>query len=231
MPTTNPDIAPTGEAAVVLFSGGQDSTTCLFWALEKFAEVTALLVAYGQRHAVELQQARRIAAAAGVRLVEVATDFFRLHPDNALTNPELAVLDAPESGGLPNTFVPGRNLVFLNIAAIHAYGVGARRLVAGVCQTDYSGYPDCRLDFVESAEQTLSLAMAREFMIHAPLMFLDKAETWRLAERLGRLETVVELSHTCYNGDRTRRHAWGYGCGTCPACKLRRAGYEKAFGR
>lgn len=231
MPNIDPDIAPAGEAAVVLFSGGQDSTTCLYWALQKFELVTALLVAYGQRHAVELAQARLIAAGAGVPLVEVATDFFQLHPDNALTNPGLEVRDAPESGGLPNTFVPGRNLVFLNIAAIHAYGTGARHVVAGVCQTDYSGYPDCRLDFVESAERTLSLAMERDFLIHAPLMQLDKAETWRLAERLGCLEIVVEQSHTCYNGDRTRRHAWGYGCGTCPACKLRRAGYEKAFGR
>ncbi len=219
------------EQVVVLFSGGQDSTTCLYWAKERFEAVTALFIHYGQRHAVEADQAREIARQAEVLLVEQALDLSQLWATNSLTQSELP-LEASPAGSLqpPATFVPGRNLLFLALAAILARRLNAQHIVGGMSQSDYSGYPDCRRDFIEAAEQTLRLGFAFDFMIHTPLMLLDKAQTWLLADQLGCLDVVRDLSHTCYAGDRTTRHPWGYGCGVCDACRLRAKGWEVAFG-
>ncbi len=217
------------KSALVLFSGGQDSTTCLYWALERYEHVLAISFDYGQRHAVETQQAEKIAKDAGVPLKQLRISSLAQLGGNALTD-DIAVennLDAET--GLPNTFVPGRNLFFLTLAAAYAYQIGAKHIVGGMCETDYSGYPDCRQDFVSHARQTINLAMEAQFEIHTPLMYLDKAATWQLADKLGCLEVIVNDSHTCYNNDREHFHAWGYGCGECPACELRRTGYERAL--
>ncbi len=226
--------------ALVLFSGGQDSTTCLFWALHPdaerfggFARVEALGFRYGQRHAVELGQARQIADLAGVPFTVL--DLTGLLPASALTEHGRDV-SAPHdlAPGLPASFVPGRNALFLTVAASHAFARGTRDLVGGMCQTDYSGYPDCRRAFVESQEQTLALALGAPVTIHTPLMHLTKAETWKLAADLGPvggvdvLEAVRELSHTDYHGDRSERHPWGYGRLDNPASVLRAKGYEEA---
>jgi 7-cyano-7-deazaguanine synthase len=216
-----------GSRALVLFSGGQDSTTCLYWAKRWFGGVEAIGFDYGQKHRVELDQANAIADLAGVpygvidlrglvsnsALVEHAKDVDAPHPD------------APD---LPATFVPGRNLLFLTVAGAHAFNRGITDLVSGMCQTDYSGYPDCRRAFAESMETSLSLAMApRDFRIHTPLMYKDKADIFRLAEELGVLDIVVEYSHTDYNGDRTERHPWGYGRLDNEASRLRARGWEE----
>jgi 7-cyano-7-deazaguanine synthase len=224
------------EGALVLFSGGQDSATCLAWALERFARVETIGFDYGQRHRVELdcRGAFRDALAAGfpgwaARMGDdhtLALDALRAVSDTALTR-ETAI--AMGADGLPNTFVPGRNIVFLTFAAALAYRRGLRHVVGGMCETDYSGYPDCRDDTIKALQVTLNLGMARRFVLHTPLMWIDKAATWRLAERLGGtalVDLVVEHTHTCYLGDRDHRHPWGYGCGTCPACELRRNGWE-----
>jgi 7-cyano-7-deazaguanine synthase len=224
------------EPALVLFSGGQDSTTCLAWALASFAAVETVGFDYGQRHRIEL--------ACRPRIVErLRRDFphwrDRLGDDQvidltvlgqlsntALTRDQAITLAA---GGLPTTFVPGRNLLFFAFAAALAYRRGIKHLVGGMCETDYSGYPDCRDDTLKSLQATLSLGMDRRFVIHTPLMWRDKAATWALAERLGGpplVELIGEETHSCYRGDRTRRHPWGYGCGACPACELRRRGWE-----
>lgn len=216
--------------ALVLLSGGQDSTTCLYWALQRFARVEALAIHYHQRHSIELEQARLIAGKAGVQLHILETDLFSRLTETALTHSDVAVQnDLNPATGLPNTFVPGRNLVFLTLAGMKAWQLGLANIVGGMCQTDYSGYPDCREPFVQSTEQTLRLGLDANYTIHTPLMHLDKAKTWLLAQELGCLDVVVQHSHTCYNGDRTSLHPWGYGCGTCPACQLRKNGYEKAF--
>ena len=224
--------------ALVLFSGGQDSTTCLFWALSPahggFDHVEALAFDYGQRHAVEIGQARLIAEAAGVPF-HVA-DLSGLLGGSALLQEEAAETDAPHAlaPDLPASFVPGRNALFLTAAASRAYLSHTRDLVTGVCQTDYSGYPDCRLDFVQAQEQALSLALDAPLRIHTPLMHLNKAETWKLAKDLGTvrgldvLQTVREMSHTDYHGDRTTRHEWGYGRLDNPASVLRAKGWEEA---
>jgi 7-cyano-7-deazaguanine synthase len=224
------------EGALVLFSGGQDSATCLAWALDRFSRVETIGFDYGQRHRVELdcRSAFRDALAArfphwAARLGPdhtLALDALRAVSDTALTRETEIAMGAD---GLPNTFVPGRNIVFLTFAAALAYRRGLRHVVGGMCETDYSGYPDCRDDTIKSLQVTLNLGMARRFVLHTPLMWIDKAETWRLAETLGGaalVELVVEHTHTCYLGDRTLRHAWGYGCGNCPACELRRKGWE-----
>jgi 7-cyano-7-deazaguanine synthase len=228
-------------SALVLFSGGQDSTTCLFWALSPegggFERVEAVAFRYGQRHAVELEQAAQIAEAAGVLLHTLdLTGLFSgsaLLADEAADTNENHVL-APD---LPASFVPGRNALFLTAAASLAFTRGISDLVGGMCQTDFSGYPDCRLDFVESQAHALSLALDRDVTIHTPLMALTKAETWKLARDLGTvrgldvLETVREMSHTDYHGDRTERHAWGYGKLDNPASVLRAKGYAEAEAR
>jgi len=228
---------PGDRAALVLFSGGQDSATCLAWALDRFGHVETLGFDYGQRHRVELD--RRAALRAGTtglnpawasRLGDdhtVALDALGQISETALTR-EAAI--GYEASGLPNTFVPGRNLVFLTFAAALAYRRGLRHVVGGMCETDYSGYPDCRDDTIKALQVALNLGMERRFVLHTPLMWLDKAQTWGLAESLGGralVDLIVEESHTCYLGERGKRHPWGYGCGTCPACRLRADGYAR----
>jgi 7-cyano-7-deazaguanine synthase len=224
------------DGALVLFSGGQDSATCLAWALDRFATVETLGFDYGQRHRIELDG--RAALRDGMTALNPAWEQ-RLGPDHTL---DLAALGAVSdtaltrdteialaADGLPNTFVPGRNLLFLTFAAALAYRRGLRHIVGGMCETDYSGYPDCRDDTIKALQVALNLGMDRRFVLHTPLMWIDKAATWRLADNLGGhalVDLIVEASHTCYLGERGARHAWGYGCGTCPACGLRAKGYR-----
>ena len=225
------------DTALVLFSGGQDSTVCLAWALERFSRVETVGFDYGQRHAIELEVRGRLrsqmaAMNAGwmARLGEdhmVALDALAAISETALTR-ETAIEIADT--GLPTTFVPGRNLIFLCFAGALAYRRGARHLVTGVCETDYSGYPDCRDDTIKAMQVALSLGLDKRLTFHTPLMWRDKAETFALAEELGGrpfLELVVEDTHSCYLGDREHRHDWGYGCGECPACELRAQGFRK----
>jgi 7-cyano-7-deazaguanine synthase len=228
------------EGALVLFSGGQDSTTCLAWALERFVQVETIGFDYGQRHRVELDCRLRITARLRAEFPRWAAKLGAEHlidlrvlgqiSDTALTR-DTAIAFA--QSGLPNTFVPGRNLLFFTFAAALGYRRGLRHLVGGMCETDYSGYPDCRDDTLKALQATLSLGMERRFVVHTPLMWRDKAATWGLAERLGGaalVELIREETHTCYAGERTRRHDWGVGCGTCPACELRRAGWDAYSG-
>ncbi|RYX89984.1 MAG: 7-cyano-7-deazaguanine synthase QueC [Comamonadaceae bacterium] len=226
--------------ALVLFSGGQDSTTCLALALSKYERVETVAFDYGQRHHVELGARLQV-------LAEIRSQFpqwaHKLGDDHLL---DLAVLGqvsetsltrdmafSMESSGLPNTFVPGRNLMFLTLAAALAYRRGLQVLVTGVCETDFSGYPDCRDDTMKAMQLALSLGMDRRFLIETPLMWIDKAATWKLAESLGGtrlVDLIVEHTHTCYLGDRSHRQAWGYGCGICAACELRARGFERYAG-
>jgi 7-cyano-7-deazaguanine synthase len=228
-------VEPT-DGALVLFSGGQDSTTCLAWALGRFAHVETVGFDYGQRHSVEL--ACRSAVRAGLADC-VPAWAGRLGEDHTLRLEALgAVSDTAltrdseirmREDGLPNTFVPGRNLIFFTFAAALAYRRGLRHIVAGMCETDYSGYPDCRDDTIKALQVALNLGMERRFVLHTPLMWRDKAATWRLAASLGGkafVELVRERTHSCYLGDRSHLHDWGYGCGACPACELRRKGWE-----
>jgi 7-cyano-7-deazaguanine synthase len=227
----------TDDAAIVLFSGGQDSTTCLAWALTRFGSVETVAFDYRQRHAVELECRK-----------EVLSEFRRLFPewssklgrhhlidlgvladlgDTALTREQEIRLQAD---GLPNTFVPGRNILFLTVAAVIGYRGGIRHIVGGMCETDYSGYPDCRDDTLKAMQLALNLGMDSRFVVHTPLMWRDKADTWRLAEELGGpvlIDLVREHTHTCYLGDRSKRNEWGYGCGACPACRLRAEGWAR----
>jgi 7-cyano-7-deazaguanine synthase len=229
-----------GNSALVLFSGGQDSTTCLAWALERFACVETVGFLYGQRHSAEMEARGRVLA----RLRRDFPDWRdRLGADHVLSLGVLSeiggsaltddVAIAMRADGLPTTFVPGRNLMFLTAAAALGTRRGIHDLVGGMCETDYSGYPDCRLDTLQAMQRALTLGFAEEFVIHTPLMHIDKAETWRLAERLGGdalVALMVGETVTCYEGDRTHRHPWGYGCGVCPACELRAAGYRNYRG-
>jgi 7-cyano-7-deazaguanine synthase len=224
-------------SALVLFSGGQDSSTCLAWALGQFDRVETVGFDYGQRHRVELECRRtirdRLRAAFPAWSARLGDDHtLDLTTLGALS--ETALTRAAEitftADGLPSTFVPGRNLVFLTFAAALAYRRGIRHIVAGMCETDYSGYPDCRDDTIKALQVALNLGMQRRFVLHTPLMWIDKAATFKLAQDLGGpalLDLILEETHTCYLGDRTHRHDWGYGCGTCPACELRAAGYRK----
>ncbi|MCF0195807.1 MAG: 7-cyano-7-deazaguanine synthase QueC [Bacteroidaceae bacterium] len=210
------------EKALVVFSGGQDSTTCLFWALAHFSEVAALTFTYGQKHAQEVEMARVIAHDAGVAWDVMDVSFIsRLSTGCSLTDTSLEIEEEKPEGALPTTFVPGRNLFFLSVAAVYARERGIRHLVTGVSQTDYSGYPDCRDAFVKSLNVTLNLAIDHQFVIHTPLMWIDKAQTWALADSLGVLDLVRKRTLTCYNG------IPGDGCGHCPACKLRREGLQR----
>jgi 7-cyano-7-deazaguanine synthase len=225
------------ERALVLFSGGQDSATCLAWALDRFDHVETMGFDYGQRHRVELEVRAAFRADIAARFPAWAP---KLGEDHTLKLDALAAVSdtaltrdteiAMQADGLPNTFVPGRNLIFLTFAAALAYRRGLRHIVTGVCETDFSGYPDCRDDTIKALQVALNLGMERRFVLHTPLMWIDKAETWRMAERLGGtalVDSVVEDTHTCYLGDRAHRHPWGYGCGTCPACALREKGYRE----
>jgi 7-cyano-7-deazaguanine synthase len=225
------------DTALVLFSGGQDSTVCLAWALTRFACVETIGFDYGQRHSIELEVRQpirdgiaKLNADWAARLGDdhvVKLDALAAISDTALTR-DVAI----EMGGngLPTTFVPGRNLIFLAFAGALAYRRGARHLVAGMCETDYSGYPDCRDDTIKAMQVALGLGMDRRFVLHTPLMWIDKAGTFALAETIGGkalLDLVIEATHSCYLGDRTHRHDWGYGCGNCPACKLRADGFAR----
>ena len=207
--------------ALVVLSGGQDSTTCLFWAKKHFKEVYALSFLYGQKHAHEVSLAEAIAREAGVHFDKMDVGFIGRLGHNALTDPSLPMDSEKPAGGPPNTFVPGRNLFFLGIAAVYARERGIRHLVTGVSQTDYSGYPDCRDIFIKSLNVTLNLAMDYNFVIHTPLMWIDKAHTWKMADDLGALDIIYNKTLTCYNGVK------GEGCGHCPACFLRKRGYEE----
>ncbi|WP_124117382.1 7-cyano-7-deazaguanine synthase QueC [Paenibacillus xylanexedens] len=207
------------EKAVVVFSGGQDSTTCLFWAKQQFAEVEVVTFDYGQRHKLEIECAAEIARDLGVQQTVLDMSLLNQLAPNALTRTDVEITH--EEGELPSTFVDGRNLLFLSFAAIMAKQKGARHLVTGVCETDFSGYPDCRDSFVKSMNVTLNLSMDYPFVIHTPLMWLDKAQTWKMADDLGAFDYVRERTLTCYNG------VIGDGCGECPACKLRKAGLDR----
>jgi 7-cyano-7-deazaguanine synthase len=233
-------VTETSNTALVLFSGGQDSTVCLAWALERYARVETVGFDYGQRHAVELEvraglreklSAMRPQWAA--RLGEdhvVKLDALAAISDTALTR-ETAIEIAAD--GLPTTFVPGRNLIFFCFAGALAYRRGARHIVAGMCETDYSGYPDCRDDTVKAMQVALGLGLDKRVVLHTPLMWIDKAGTFAMAEQIGGkalLDLVVADTHSCYLGDRAHRHVWGYGCGECPACVLRAQGYARFIG-
>jgi 7-cyano-7-deazaguanine synthase len=220
-----------------LFSGGQDSTVCLAWALERFARVETVGFAYGQRHAVELDVRPRIRAALAAHS---RTWRARLGDDHVVRIGALAEISdtaltreaAIEIGksGLPTTFVPGRNLVFFAFAGAIAYRRGIKHLVGGMCETDYSGYPDCRDDTIKAMQLALTLGTDRRFVVHTPLMWIDKAATFALAQEIGGdalIDILLAETHTCYLGDRAQRHEWGFGCGECPACNLRAAGYAK----
>jgi 7-cyano-7-deazaguanine synthase len=222
--------------ALVTFSGGQDSTACLAWALSRYAHVETIGFDYGQRHRVELDCRVRVREQIKKTFPHWATRLGDDHlldlgllgqiSDTALTESRAIAMQA---NGLPNTFVPGRNLLFLNFAAAVAYRRGASVLVGGMCETDYSGYPDCRDNTLKALQVAISLGLDSPMTIETPLMWLTKAQTWALTDQLGGQplnDLIIEHTHTCYLGDRTQRHAWGYGCGTCPACALRREGYE-----
>jgi 7-cyano-7-deazaguanine synthase len=223
--------------ALVLFSGGQDSTTCLAWALAKFDRVDTVAFDYGQRHRIELEC--RLTVLRGLRaafpawaqrlgqdhLIDLSV--LKSLGDSALTTERAVELQA---NGLPNTFVPARNLLFLTAAAALAYRSGASVLVGGMCETDYSGYPDCRNETIQALQRALSLGLDAPLAIETPLMFIDKAATWALAHALGGdalVSLIEEHSHTCYLGERGTRHAWGHGCGACPACELRARGHAQ----
>lgn len=217
----------TDNAALVLLSGGQDSTTCLYWALERFGRVECVGFRYGQKHEVELQQASLIAERAESPFETI--DLTGTLRGSALTEHEKDVARPHElAPGLPAAFVPGRNALFLSVAASRAYAKGIQRLVGGMCQTDYSGYPDCRRNFVDAMEKALSLALDVDLRIHTPLMSLTKAETWKMAADLGVLEVIRRDTHTDYNGDRSQFNEWGYGRRDNPASELRAKGYEEA---
>ena len=209
------------ESALVCLSGGQDSTTCLYWALKNFDHVEAVCFSYGQKHALEVEVARRIAGKAGVEFSLLDLSLLGQMTHNALTDASVVMDKEKPADALPNTFVPGRNMLFLTLAAIKAYEKGIRNLVTGVSQTDFSGYPDCRDTFIRSLNVALNLAMESQFVIHTPLMWLDKEQEWELADELGVFDLVRNETLTCYNG------VMADGCGECPACKLRRAGLER----
>jgi 7-cyano-7-deazaguanine synthase len=223
------------DTALVLFSGGQDSTVCLAWALERFARVETVGFDYGQRHRAELDVRPRIREGIAALRAEwaerlgedhlVKLDALSAISDTALTR-DVAIEIA--DNGLPTTFVPGRNLLFFTFASALAYRRGAKHLIGGMCETDFSGYPDCRDDTLKALQVALNLGMDRRFVIHTPLMWIDKAATFALAHDIGGqafVDLLVEETHTCYLGDRSRRHDWGYGCGHCPACRLRADGF------
>lgn len=204
--------------ALVLFSGGQDSTTCLAWAKKHFKKVLAIAFDYGQRHKIELKAAKKIALTTQTPLHIQKISLFKELTKNALTNPDIKITAGEKS--LPSTFVPGRNLIFLSVAAIYASQHKITDIITGVCQTDFSGYPDCRNNFVKSLQKTLRLAIEKPFKIHTPLMWLTKSETVKLMEKLGKIN-LLKYSHTCYKGSRPA-------CGKCPACKLRLKGFQQA---
>ncbi|MEM6900423.1 MAG: 7-cyano-7-deazaguanine synthase QueC [Pseudomonadota bacterium] len=221
--------------AIVLFSGGQDSAVCLAWALTRYARVETLGFDYGQRHLVELECRQQFLSRMREEMPDLAE---KLGEDHVLSIPVLGEISDTAltrdteievaSSGLPSTFVPGRNLIFLNLAAALAWRRGAGVLVGGMCETDFSGYPDCRRSTIDAQEQAIRLGLDKDVTIDTPLMYIDKAETWKMAIDLGGealVDLIVESTHTCYLGDRSVRHDWGYGCNDCPACELRARGW------
>ena len=223
-------------SALVLFSGGQDSTTCLAWALDRFTHVETIAFDYRQRHRIELDQRLTVLAEVRRHFPEWSA---RLGEDHFIDMGELGQISETsltretafqmEQDGLPNTFVPGRNLLFFTFAAAVAWRRGIRHLVGGMCETDYSGYPDCRDNTIKTLQVALNLGMDRSFALQTPLMWIDKADTWSLARELGGeplIEILLEHTHTCYRNERGPRHDWGHGCGDCPACALRKRGFE-----
>lgn len=228
---------PTADSALVLFSGGQDSTVCLASALTRFARVETIGFDYGQRHRVELAQRDAVIDALRTQFPEWSS---RLGDDHLLSLPTLAQISETSltrdtaiemtAAGLPSTFVPGRNLLFFTYAAALAYRRGIGTLVGGMCETDYSGYPDCRNDTLQTLAQALALGLERRVVVDTPLMYIDKAATWAMADALGGaalVDILIEHTHSCYLGVRDTRHPWGYGCGTCPACELRAGGWDR----
>lgn len=215
--------------AVVIFSGGQDSTTCLGWALNRFDEVVAIGFKYGQKHKIEIEQGKCIADELGVEFHVIDISFFGDLVDSALTHNGDVNEQHSRLKSLPASFVPNRNSLFITLAHAFAQKIGADTLVTGVCQTDYSGYPDCRQVFINEIQTALNLGSESDIEIKTPLMYLNKAETFALAEKEDVIDLVIAYSHTCYNGDRTFNE-WGHGCGECPACKLRKKGYEEFIG-
>jgi 7-cyano-7-deazaguanine synthase len=229
-------MALSSTSALVLFSGGQDSATCLAWTLERYDRVETIGFSYGQRHAVELEARLNVRRA----MMDLSSDWAEKLGDDVVVDisgygqlAESALTREAEfemsEQGLPTSFVPGRNLVFLTVAAAHGWRRGISTLVGGMCQTDYSGYPDCREETLQAQQLALTLGLGKPVNVQTPLMHLTKAETWAIAQDLGGdalIDLIVESSHTCYRGDRSTRHAWGYGCGTCPACELRAEGWR-----
>ena len=225
------DTATLPESALVLFSGGQDSTTCLAWALRRYPHVETIGFQYGQRHHVEMECRHTVRAALAPaysnlgadHVIDIAGAIAALGTTALTSDAEITA----GADGLPTTFVPGRNLLFLTYAAALAWRRSLRRIIGGMCETDYSGYPDCRDDTIKAMQLALNLGMQRRFVLETPLMWLDKAATWAMADEMGLTSLIIESTHTCYRGDRTHRHTWGYGCGVCPACELRADGFQR----
>ena len=214
--------------AVVIFSGGQDSTTCLYWAINnkvRFDEVEAITFDYGQKHSVEIEQSKSICKKEKIKQTIIDISFLDTIVESALTsNGDVNQLNEK---GLPASFVPNRNQIFITMAHSYAQKVGAEFLIGGMCETDFSGYPDCRREFIDAVQLTSNIGSDSDIEILTPLMYLDKAETFKMAKDIGYLKEIVELSHTCYNGVREELHEWGYGCGDCPACELREKGLKE----
>lgn len=211
--------------AVVIFSGGQDSTTCLYWAMNRYKEVECITFNYGQKHSVELDCAKQLCEYENIKQTVIDISFLDTIVESALTsNGDVNKLNEK---GLPSSFVPNRNQMFITMAHAYAQKIGVEVLVTGVCQTDYSGYPDCRETFVKAIEWSTNMGSDSNIKIETPLMYLTKAETFELAEKEGCLDRVIHYSHTCYNGNRDNLHDWGYGCDDCPACELRKKGFNE----
>jgi len=216
--------------AVVIFSGGQDSTTCLGWAKNRYDEVVAMTFFYGQKHNIEIERAKEICKIMGVEQHIIDIPFFGQLVDSALTHNGVVNEKHSRIENLPASFVPNRNQMFITIAHAFAQKIGADTLITGVCETDYSGYPDCRNEFIKSIEQSTNLGSSQNIKIETPLMYLNKAETFKMAEQENIIDIVLNYSHTCYNGSE-ERNSWGYGCGSCPACNLRHQGYRQYIER
>jgi|TARA_R110000824_G_scaffold376370_4_gene567487 7-cyano-7-deazaguanine synthase len=212
--------------ALVIFSGGQDSTTCLFEAINNFNKVETITFDYGQNHSVEVEQSKIICKKLGIKQIIIDISFLNTIVESALTSN--GNVDKLNKKGLPDSFVPNRNQLFITMAHSYAQKIGASVLIGGMCETDFSGYPDCRQEFIDAIELASNIGSDENIKIHTPLMYLNKAETFKLAKDTGHLEEIIKLSHTCYNGVRNKLNDWGYGCGDCPACKLREKGYKEA---
>lgn len=214
--------------ALVIFSGGQDSTTCLYWAKKQHVlidEIECITFNYGQKHSVEIEQSILICKKENIKQTIIDISFLDTLVESALTSN--GDVNQINEKGLPASFVPNRNQLFITLAHSYAQKIGAKYLIGGMCETDFSGYPDCRQEFIDSIELTSNLGSDSDIEIQTPLMYLNKAETFLLASQVEALEEVIELSHTCYNGVRDKLHDWGYGCGDCPACELRKKGYKE----